>query len=90
MTGNPTACSPPTWPTSGSLQDNPPADPRAPQPAAPLPPIRAGARLRIVEGPFAGFDGHAEAVGTRRIKALVRLFGRLTTLDLARSAVRAA
>lgn len=79
----------------GDLVANPPPDPRDPypygKPDADTPPFQAGQAVKILNGPFASFQGVVEVVKIAAKKWQVRvevlIFGRPTPVDLDAGAV---
>ncbi|UCF80968.1 MAG: hypothetical protein JSV08_00665 [Acidobacteriota bacterium] len=58
----------------------------------PVPPLRAGERVCVVEGPFEGLEGLFERymTGAERVQILLRLLGALRHVELPRRSVMAA
>jgi transcription antitermination factor NusG len=57
----------------------------------PVPPLRAGERVCVVEGPFEGLEGLFERylTGAERVQILLRLLGALRHVELPRRSVMA-
>jgi transcription antitermination factor NusG len=58
----------------------------------PVPPLRAGERVCVAEGPFEGLEGLFERymTGAERVQILLRLLGALRHVELPRRSVMAA
>lgn len=52
--------------------------------------FKTGQKVRVTQGPFSGFDGVFEMPVKDRVKVLVSIFGRQTSVELAEDEVRAA